>query len=224
MKILCSSNQFYFCILSCLFNKTFGGIWSNAFMISQQLRGASHDADVACLTSNLLPQRSWVCCTDFMTPMQLLSLYRGLSFTPYGKWLTRVVWLTQLFFYWFTTASLSLHQRCITLCYRYYTKHCSSELSLCRFPHLRRACNTLQAICSHPYSIYLSNAQVNRYYSVVHVHTWSAMEHCLHPSFSSTVNDPLSNAKCLGISNEIGHDFGPIWRLFFHRWGQWVGF
>jgi hypothetical protein len=55
-----------------------------------------------------------------------------------------------------TVASLSLY-------YRYYNKHCSSELS-CRIPPpLRRARATRLSTYSHPFSVQLSDPRLNRY-------------------------------------------------------------
>merc|ERR1711980_53063 len=57
---------------------------------------------------------------------------------------------------WNCIASLSLF-------YRYFHGHCSSELSASIPPPLRRARNTRQASNSHPFSVQLSNTRVNRY-------------------------------------------------------------
>ncbi|KAL7641250.1 UNVERIFIED_CONTAM: hypothetical protein RMT77_008388 [Armadillidium vulgare] len=53
-------------------------------------------------------------------------------------------------------ASLSLY-------YRYYNGHCSSELSRCIPPPLRRARTTLLSTQSHPFSVQLSDPRLNRY-------------------------------------------------------------
>ena len=55
-----------------------------------------------------------------------------------------------------SVASLSLY-------YHYYRGHCSSELSECMLPPLRRACNTRQAPYSHFFSVQLPNARINWY-------------------------------------------------------------
>ncbi|KAL7631063.1 UNVERIFIED_CONTAM: hypothetical protein RMT77_018639 [Armadillidium vulgare] len=53
-------------------------------------------------------------------------------------------------------ASLSLY-------YRYYNGHCSSELSRCIPPPLRRARTTRLSTQSHPFSVQLSDPRLNRY-------------------------------------------------------------
>ncbi|KAL7641311.1 UNVERIFIED_CONTAM: hypothetical protein RMT77_008449 [Armadillidium vulgare] len=53
-------------------------------------------------------------------------------------------------------ASLSLY-------YRYYNRHCSSELSRRIPPPLRRARATRLSTQSHPFSVQLSNPRLNRY-------------------------------------------------------------
>ncbi|KAL7639757.1 UNVERIFIED_CONTAM: hypothetical protein RMT77_009167 [Armadillidium vulgare] len=53
-------------------------------------------------------------------------------------------------------ASLSLY-------YRYYNGHCSSELSRCIPPPLRRARATRLSTQSHPFSVQLSDPRLNRF-------------------------------------------------------------
>ena len=89
-------------------------------MISQQLRGASYDADVACLTSNLLPQRSWVCCTDSITISShaaAASVQGSLiqSCMEFGKYVLGGSPSTEYLLLIHYSLSLSSQQHCITL-------------------------------------------------------------------------------------------------------------
>lgn len=44
-----------------------------------------------------------------------------------------------------------------------------------------------------------------------------------HPSFPLTTNYPPLNAICLGISHEVGLDFGPLWLQSQYMWEHGVG-
>ncbi|KAK3884497.1 hypothetical protein Pcinc_011235 [Petrolisthes cinctipes] len=118
---------------------------------------------------------------DYFTPSQLLSLYRGLicPCMEYGSHVWGGSTFTTLLDKVESKAfrlinsppltdslqplSLRRNVASLSLFYRYYTGHCSSELSQCMLPPLRRACNTRQASHSHPFSVQLPNARVNRY-------------------------------------------------------------
>ena len=117
----------------------------------------------------------------YFTPSQLLSQYRGLirpcmeycshvwRSSPHSHILSRVESkafrlinspeLTQ------SLQSLSLRRdvASLSLFYRYYTGHCSLELADGVPPPLERPRNTRLATFSHPFSVQLSNARVNRY-------------------------------------------------------------
>src|ERR1700755_1554587 len=87
-------------------------------------------------------------------------------------------------------ASLSLH-------YRYYNGHCSSELSL-RIPHpLRRARVTRLSTQSHPFSVQLSDPRLNSYaqsyiYSTFKV--WNTLPSSVfHTSFALHLFSSYSN-------------------------------
>ena len=113
--------------------------------------------------------------------MQLLSLYRGLirpcmeysshvwGGSPATRLLDRVeskaIRLINSPPLTDSLQPLSLRRNVASLSvyYRYYTGHCSSELSECMLPPLRRARNTRQASYSHPFSVQLPNARIDRY-------------------------------------------------------------
>src|ERR1044072_5742317 len=76
-------------------------------------------------------------------------------------------------------ASLSLN-------YRYYNGHCSSELSRCIPPPLRRARATRLSTQSRPFSVQLSDPRLNRYalsymYSTGKV--WNTLPSSIFPTY-----------------------------------------
>ena len=90
--------------------------------------------------------------------------------------------------------SLRRNVASLSLFYRYYHGHCSSELSASIPPPMRRARNTRLAANSHPYSVQLSNARVNRY-SQSFMHATGQLWNCLPQSvFPSVFN--LQSFKC----------------------------
>jgi hypothetical protein len=76
-----------------------------------------------------------------------------------------------------TVASLSLY-------YRYYNGHCSSELSSRMPPSLRRARTTRLSTQSHPFSVQLSDPRLNRY-SLSYMYTtgkvWNTLPSSIFP-------------------------------------------
>jgi hypothetical protein len=136
---------------------------------------------------------------DFFTPTQLLSLYRGLirpcmeygchvwGGSPHTALLGRVESKAfRLINESLLTASLQplalrRNVASLSLFYRYYNGHCSSEISQHMLPPLRRARNTRQASQSHPFSVQLPNARVNRY-SQSYIYTTGQLWNTLPPS------------------------------------------
>ena len=139
----------------------------------------------------------------FLSPTQLLALYRGLI-RPCMEYSSHV---------WGGSSHTSLLDRVeskafrlinsppltnslqplslrrnvasLSLFYRYYNRHCSSELAHCMFPPLRRARNTRLATHSHPFSVQLSNARVNRYFQSFFYTTgklWNSLPYSIFPA------------------------------------------
>ena len=118
---------------------------------------------------------------SFFSPTQLLTLYRGLvrpcmeysshvwGGSPHTALLNRVeskaIRLINSPPLTDSLQPLSLRRNVasLSLFYRYFNGHCSSELSACIPPPLRRARSTRLATHSHPYAVQLSNARVGRY-------------------------------------------------------------
>ncbi|KAL7647645.1 UNVERIFIED_CONTAM: hypothetical protein RMT77_001245 [Armadillidium vulgare] len=117
----------------------------------------------------------------FFTPPQLLALYRGVvrPCMEYASHIwggsTHTALLEKVESRVFrlinspalTNSLQSLSTRRIvaslSLYYRYYNGHCSSELSRCIPPPLRRARATRLSTQSHPFSVQLSDPRLNRY-------------------------------------------------------------
>ena len=83
--------------------------------------------------------------------------------------------------------SLSLRRNVasLSLFYRYYNNQCSSELSQCIPPPLRRARGTRLATKSHPYSVQLCNPRVKRYSQTFFYSTavlWNSLPESVFPS------------------------------------------
>ncbi|KAL7630252.1 UNVERIFIED_CONTAM: hypothetical protein RMT77_019605 [Armadillidium vulgare] len=118
---------------------------------------------------------------SFFTPPQLLALYRGVV-RPCMEYASHI-WggsthtailekVESRAFRLINTPALtnslqSLSSRRIvaslSLYYRYYNGHCSSELSRCIPPPLRRARATRLSTQSHPFSVQLFDPRLNRY-------------------------------------------------------------
>ena len=90
--------------------------------------------------------------------------------------------------------SLRRNVASLSLFYRYYHGHCSSELSESIPPPLRRVRNTRLAANSHPFSVQLSNARVNRY-SQSFMHATGQLWNCLPLSVFPPAFD-LQSFKC----------------------------
>ena len=119
---------------------------------------------------------------NFFNPTQLLTLYRGLirPCMEYNSHVwggsTHTALLNRVESKAFRLINsrpltdslqpLSLRRNVasLSLFYRYYHGHCSFELLNSIPPPLRRPCNTRLAANSHPFSVQLSNARVNRYF------------------------------------------------------------
>src|ERR1700755_1995838 len=117
----------------------------------------------------------------FFTPPQLLALYRG-AVRPCMEYVSHI-WggsthtailekVESRAFRLINSPTLtnslqSLSSRRIvaslSLYYRYYSGHCSSELSRCIPPPLRRARATRLSTQSHPFSVQLPDPRLNRY-------------------------------------------------------------
>ena len=113
--------------------------------------------------------------------MQLLTLYRGLicpcmeynshvwGSSPHTALLNRVeskaIRLINSPSLTDSLQPLSLRRNVasLSLFYRYYNGHCSSELLTCILPPLRCVRSTRLATHSHPYAVQLSNARVDCY-------------------------------------------------------------
>ncbi|KAL7639216.1 UNVERIFIED_CONTAM: hypothetical protein RMT77_010750 [Armadillidium vulgare] len=92
-------------------------------------------------------------------------------------------------------ASLSLY-------YRYYNGHCSSELSRCIPPPLRRARATRLSTQSHPFSVQLSDPRLNRY-AQSFIYSTGKTWNTLPLSFFQTSSDSHT-FKCR-VSGHVGH-------------------
>ena len=119
----------------------------------------------------------------FFTPKQLLSVYKGIvrpcmeyashlwHGSPHTALLNRVerkafrLIASPLLTDTMQPLSVRRNVASLSLFYRYYHEHCSSELSTIVPPPLRRPRSTRLSTHSHPYSVQLSNARIGRYSS-----------------------------------------------------------
>ena len=159
---------------------------------------------------------------NYFSPSQLLSLYRGLvrpcmeysshvwGASPHTSILDKVELkafrliasppLTN------NLQSLSLRRNVasLSLFYRYYNSHCSSELSNSMPPPLRRPCSTRLSSNSHLHSVQLSNPRINRYSQAFIYSTgslWNTLPQTIFPpnydlhTFKRRVSGHLSSGQ-----------------------------
>ena len=156
---------------------------------------------------------------SFFTPAQLLTLYRGLI-RPCMEYSSHV-WggsthtallnrVESKAFRLINTPSLTdslqplsvrRNVASLSLFYRYFHGHCSSELSASIPPPLRRARNTRQASNSHPFSVQLPYARVNRY-SQSFMYKTGQLWNCLPLSVFPSVYDLQSFKR--NVSRHLG--------------------